>query len=184
MKRMTPLALVVGVLGILCSSGGEAAEKWGPFRGQIVDVETGQPIAGAVVLVVWYEAVPTPVQTNQKFFDAREVVTGPDGRFEVPRRSPPFFAFRIFDPHVIYFAPGYGPDKEVVTPPGGQIFVDPTVVFLRPLKTREALLKKSRSWPVEVPLEKMTEFMKAINRESEMLGLGSIPIVPEGGRKP
>src|SRR5207249_575775 len=67
------------------SRGPFEGEKWGPFRGQIVDAETGQPIVGAVVLVVWWEAVFTPIQTNRKFYDAREALTDAEGRFEAPR---------------------------------------------------------------------------------------------------
>src|SRR3972149_3119809 len=85
------LAILVGVA--LCLAGEMPDKEWGPFRGRIADVETGEPIAGAAVLVVWYEMVPTPVQTNEKFYDAREAVSDADGRFEVPRRSPPFFDF-------------------------------------------------------------------------------------------
>lgn len=156
-----------------------AREKWGPFRGQVVDLETGQPIAGAVVLFMWWEAEPTPVQTNQKFYEAQEAVTGADGRFEIPRLSPPFFSFRIFEPTIDWFAPGYAHAKLVVTPPNGEAFVDPTVIQMRRLKTREELLKKSRGYPSGIPQEKMREFLKAINVERAMLGLK-----PEGMRRP
>lgn len=166
------------LLAMSLTSSVTALEKWGPFRGQVVDVETGQPIAGAVVLVVWWEAVPTPVQTNQKFYDAREAVTDANGRFEVPRLSPPFFSFRIFDPKISYFAPGYEPIAEVVTPPEGQPFVAPTVVQMRRLKTREARLRNLRGYPSDIPYEKMVEFMRARNREATELGLE-----PEGPKE-
>lgn len=159
------------LLGFISAPPVEALEKWGPFRGQLVDVETGRPIVGAAVLVVWYEAVPTPVQTNQKFYDARETVTDAEGRFEVARLSPPFFSFRIFPPQLSYFAPGYVAQAEVVTPPDGQPFVAPTVVQMRRLKTREELWQKSRGWPAMVPPEKMREFIKAVNMERGLLGL-------------
>lgn len=186
MKRRALLAtyVVAAVLSVMAHPVTEAAEKWGPFRGQVVDVETGQPIAGAVVLVVWWEAVPTPVQTNQKFYDAREAVTDANGRFEVPRLSPPFFSFRIFDPKISYFAPGYEPIAEVVTPPEGQPFVAPTVLQMRRLKTREELLRKRRARPAGVPLEKMTELTKAMNVETTMLGLKPLPLVPRGEGQP
>lgn len=157
----------------------EALGKWGPFRGQIVNVETGEPIAGAAVLVVWYELVPHPVQTNQKFYDAAEAVTDAEGRFEVPRRPPPFFDFRIRLAGVTYFAPGYVVHSEVVTPANGQPFVDPTVVRMRRLKTRQELREKSRSRPSKVPDDKMPEFIRAINIERQMLGLGVIGPTPE-----
>jgi hypothetical protein len=170
---------VLALLAILPAGAIDAAEKWGPFRGQFIDVETGQPIAGAVVLVAWYEAVFALVQTNQRFYDAREAVTGADGRFEVPRLSPPFFSFRILDPDISYFAPGYIVEAEVVTPQDAQPLVAPTVVQMRRARTREELLRKSRGYLTSIPREKMPEFLKAINMEREMLGLA-----PERGKQP
>jgi len=184
-QRYLSLALSLLLLwGGGCPTVAHAREKWGPFRGQLVDAETGAPIAGAAVLVVWYEAVPTPVQTNQRFYEALETVTDAAGRFAVPRLTPPFFSFRIFPPQITYFAPGYEPYKKVVTPPDGEPFVAPTVVQMRRLKTRQELWEKSRSRPGDVPLEMMVEFTKAINVERRMLGLKPLPIEQEKGKQP
>lgn len=161
--------LVVAVLGF--GSSTSAREKWGPFRGQVVDLETGQPIAGAVVLFIWWEAVPTPVQTNQKFYEAREAATDADGRFEIPRMSPPFFSFRIFEPTIDWFAPGYAHAKLVVTPPNGEAFVDPTVIQMRRLNTREERIKNLYHSPPSIPDEKMPRLLMAISEERKALGL-------------
>lgn len=173
------ILLIVGLTGLLLGFVPEASalEKWGPFRGQIVDGETGVPIAGAAVLVIWRENVPNPVQGASKFYDAREAVTDGEGRFEVPRLSPPFFSFRIERPNITYFAPGYAPDREVVTPPEGEPFVAPTVVQMQRLKTKDELWRKRRSRPY-IPEEKMVGFIRAINVERKMLGLEPIPIEP------
>ena len=154
--------------------GMSESERFGPFRGRFVDAETGESLAGVVVLVVWYEAQPNPVQMTQTFFDARETLSGPDGRFEVPALKPPALsALMITPPHFKYFAPGFGHVAMVVSP-GGRPFRAETVVQLRRLKTREELLNKSRSWP-EIPLEKMPEFIEAVSKEREMLGLTPVP---------
>jgi len=183
-----PLRKHLGWIGFLlivqlCGSGGftlaQAEEKWGPFRGRIVDVETRQGIPGAVVLAIWLEKVPTPIEMHTRFYDAREVVSGPDGSFEIPRRPPPFFTFRILEPEFKVFAPGYAEDRWVVTPSTGQALVDPTVIEMRRLKTREELRQKSRSRPYGVPDERMPEFIRAINIERKMLGMD--PIGPTGG---
>jgi hypothetical protein len=149
-------------------------EKWGPFRGRIVDAETGQPIIGAVVLVVWWEAIFTPIQTNRQFYDARETLSDAEGRFEVPRLPPPFFTFRFFRPDVIYFAPGYAPHAEVVSPPDGEPFVDPTVIQVRRLKTRQERLRAQRSYPPSVPARTMPRLLEALNKERTSLGLDPI----------
>jgi len=163
---------VVLLLLLLLGLGGPAAaeEKWGPFRGKIVDAETGQPIPGAVVLMIWYKLVYAVVQTNMEFYDAREAVSGPDGTFEIPRLSPPFFSFRIYRPSWTLFASGYEVQRVVVTPPTGQALVDPTVIEMRRLKTREELVQKSRARPGEVPDDRIPEFIRAINIERKMLG--------------
>ncbi len=162
------------LLGLAAGGSVGAVEKWGPFRGQLVDAETGQGLAGAAILVVWWREVPNPVHPTQEFYEAREAVTDAEGRFEVPRLSPPVFSAFIRPGQVIYFAPGYRPLREVVTPPDGQPFVAPTVVEMRRLKTREELLAKRRSRPALVPPERMRHLIRAVNVERAMLGLGPV----------
>jgi hypothetical protein len=173
-RRWFGLALMIVVVSG-CTTTAEAVEKWGPFRGQIVDVETGQPIAGAVVLAIWIELVDAVVQTNTQFYDAREAVTGSDGRFEIPRRKPPFFTFRILEPAFKIFAPGYAEHRWVVTPPTGQALVDPTVIEMRPLKTREERLERlSFASQPSIPLEKRCLYTRALNQERKNLGFTSL----------
>ena len=178
-KLAVSVLLGVLVASLLPSTAG-AVEKWGPFRGRIVDVETGEPIAGVAVLVMWWENVPNPVQGQRKFFEARETTTDAEGRFEVPRFSPPFFEFRILPPEIMLFAPGYVEQSESVTPPPptGQPFVDPTEIRMRRLKTRQELREKRRARPSSVPDDKMSGLIRAINIERRMLGLGEIGPTP------
>ncbi len=183
MRRRSGTAGIGLALALLLGAGlttpVAAEEKWGPFRGKVVDAETGAPIPGAVFLMVWYKLVYAFVQTKMEFYDAREAVTGPEGSFELPRLSPPFFTFRIDRPRWTLFAPGYDVHRVIVTPPTGQRLVDPTVIEMRRLKTREELLRKSSGYPSGIPEEKMVEFLKAINIERAMLGLR-----PEGKGQP
>lgn len=173
MHRKKLILPVVLVMGLLLGVAPEvtALEKWGPFRGRVVDVETGEPLKDVAVLVVWWKDQPNPVHWTRGFYEAKEAVTDADGRFEVPRLTPPFFTFLIRPGQVIFFAPGYVEQGRVVTPPDGQPFVDPTVVQMRRLKTRAELLQKSRGQPGGIPHEKMVEFLKAIKVERKMLGL-------------
>ncbi len=182
--RWLGLALMIVVVSG-CTTTAEAVEKWGPFRGQIVDVETAQPIAGAVVLAIWIELVDALVQTNTQFYDAREAVTGPDGRFEISRRKPPFFTFRILEPEFKIFAPGYAEHRWIVTPPTGQALVDPTVIEMRLLKTREERRRNLPAIPgvfytsepsggalkTVVPRSKIENFLRVLNEEEKALGL-------------
>ena len=165
------LALLVN--GIVTPSHG--AEKWGPFRGQLVDQATGKGIPGAAVIAIWWKNEPNPVQMNRSFFDAIEAVTDTDGRFEIPRHpKPPFFDFQIFLPEITYFAPGYLSVRKDVTPPDGQAFTVPTVVLMRRFdlsNPTDKLIVSIRGRPDGVPLRKLTEFTRAVNVERVMRGL-------------
>jgi hypothetical protein len=185
LRRYGTVAFWLGaILAVIWGlSWGLGTVQWGPFRGQIVDVETGQPIEGTAVLVVWWKDIPTPVHGVEKFYDAREAVTDAEGRFEVPWRLPALFWLFIRRPQLSYFAPAYVAHDVVVTPPDGRPFVDPTVVQMRRLKTKEELLKKSRGQPAGVPKGKMMEFQKAIRVERKMLGLDPIPFEPARGKQ-
>ena len=166
------------VAGIVTPSHG--SEKWGPFRGQLVDQATGKGIPGAAVIAVWWKNEPNPIQMNRSFFDAIEAVTDADGRFEIPRYSkPPFFDFQIFLPEITYFAPGYLPVRRDVTPPDGQAFTVPTVVLMRRFdlsNPTDKLLVSIRGRPGGVPLRKLTEFTRAVNVERAMRGLQTLPV--------
>ncbi len=55
----------------------------GTIRGQVVDAQTGQPIAGAVVLGVWTKGAGLPGLSHTELVGVREAETGTDGRFEL-----------------------------------------------------------------------------------------------------
>lgn len=173
--------VVVGLAGVPAC----AREKWGPFTGRIVDVETGQGIEGAVVLAVWTKVFPTVAGTVSEFYDVREVVSDAAGHFEIPRRDPPFFTLNIRTPDFTFFAPGYALVRWVVTPENGEVLIDATVIEMRKLRTREERLRSLPSIPSVffvadqpdgrirkvAPRENIVNFLKAMNREENTLGL-------------
>lgn len=171
-KLLNGIWLLGVVTAVAFTSEAGAREKWGPFRGRVVDLETGQPIAGAVILVVWWEAVFSPLgHPTEKFYDAREAVTDAEGRFEVPRLSVPFWELGIQAPQITIFAPGYVWQATLVTPPDGQEFVDPTVVEMRRLRTREERIHNLYRYPPSIPDYKMLRLLEAISKERVSLGL-------------
>lgn len=178
-RRRISVILLSALVLLAVVAESRAEVKWGPFRGQVVDLETGQPIEGAVALAMWWRIIPTPVHGIEEFYDAREAVTGPDGRFEIPRLAAAPWTLGVQPAQITVFAPGYVWQATLVTPPGGEEFVAPTVVQMRHLKTREELLKKSRGYRSGIPEEKMREFLKVIDIERAMLGLR-----PERKRQP
>jgi hypothetical protein len=177
-------ARVVAAIVCLLAAGTftpiQAAEKWGPFRGQLVDQATGKGIAGAAVIAIWWKNEPNPIQMNRSFFDAIEAVTDADGRFEIPRYpSPPFFDFLILPVEITYFAPSYVPLRKEVTPSDAQPFVAPTVVVMERIDPKDSPLRRADARPGGVPLEKMKEFTKAVNVERRMRGFSLLPIPGE-----
>jgi hypothetical protein len=73
------------VLALLLST--PAAHAAGPWRGQVVDAETNQPLAGVVVLAIWDKISPSFIHPQRDFHDVDELVTDAEGRFVVPARS-------------------------------------------------------------------------------------------------
>jgi hypothetical protein len=86
--RLLLLAFIV-VAGALTPLDSEAAT----FQGQVVDAETGEPLEGAVIVIVWYQRVLFVSDENGAVFpcmdscyafaEAREVVTDPQGDFTI-----------------------------------------------------------------------------------------------------
>ena len=161
----------IGLVAVACllafGSWLRGQEQWGPFAGQLVDEDTGAPIAGANVMVRWDRRLPTPTgDGGQAFLDAVESVTDDEGRFELVGR-PRYWELFATRPGFRYFAPGYVAWGREVEPPNGVPFVDPTVIQMRPLKTLEERCRHRPGSPLhgEVPL-----FLDAVR--TYRLGLG------------
>ncbi len=171
-SRQRKTATVVAIVGaLMLSTGCGGRNVRGPFRTQFLDSETKQPIPGVVFLAVWHTAVPNPVSgPSEPFYEAREVVSGPDGRVDVPRLSGPVFKLGL-DVRFYNFAPGgFATERVQVTPAGGRRYVDTTITLLRRLERREERLKNIPSLP-SVPDEKMPRFIAILDQERVALGL-------------
>jgi hypothetical protein len=114
-------------------------EQWGPFRGQVVDFDTGEPIAGAYVMVMWIRDRPA-LHSGESFYDAQETRTGADGWFEIPYERRWVTAF-VNPPAVNVFVPGYVMDGAAVVTGGGRSYVDPTFIGMRHLVSHEEQCK-------------------------------------------
>jgi hypothetical protein len=58
-------------------------------KGKIIDMDTGQPIEGAVVSILWKkvsEWLPG-LGTSYKILEQFDCFTGPDGEFKIPKRA-------------------------------------------------------------------------------------------------
>lgn len=115
LKRLLLCFVVIGVSTMSCALAVSQEEREfyiqgteGPYRGRVIDARTKEPIRGAVVVAAWYQDVYAVVQSNQRFYDAVEVLTDEHGYFvvdapEIERRAP----WRTIFPDFTIFKPGY-----------------------------------------------------------------------------
>ena len=153
----------------------------GPYRGQVLDAATKQPIAGAVVAAIWYYSSSTVGGDLQHFHDALEVFTDAQGYFTVDapaieRRAPRrtiFPDFTIFKPGYTYFKGWFAP-PEAMADRRNQTLLG--TVELKPLTNRKERLESWRALEAfqgsdaeaRVPL-----LIKALGEERRALGLGN-----------
>jgi hypothetical protein len=158
----------------------------GPWRAQIVDAETGQPLHGVIVLAIWDKISIGWPHPDRQFYDLDEVVSDAEGRFVIPARVTggrhPFE--RLARPMVRMFKPGYGdwrfqrrPDPaDTAGNANWDAFAQEGVVIVMPrAKTRDERLQAlSGLLPgPDVPMEKFPRMLAAYDRERVNLGLGS-----------
>lgn len=99
--------LVIGVLGGVTPV--PVRSEAAAFHGAVVDGETGDPLEGAVIVVVWhrfaYVPLPHPVRIVYK---VTEQLTVADGEFSVDV-SPGLISPAFADREVVVYKPGYRP---------------------------------------------------------------------------
>lgn len=164
------------------------AKAAGPWEGRIIDIETKEPLEGAVVLAVWLRAYRTPAGDNTYFYEAKEVLTDKEGRYEIPSYRPinllPIVSY-IREPEFIVFKPGYlsidirldenVTDKTVDLPEKGKTFrLAPGIIELPRLKTREERTRSLNSvegFPIDdAPSYKIKKLLELIDIENKNLG--------------
>ncbi|MBI5675113.1 MAG: hypothetical protein HZC48_04660 [Nitrospirae bacterium] len=170
----------------------------GPWKGRILDIETKEPLEGAVVLAVWQRVHRTPTGSDPYFYEAKEVLTDKEGRFVIPSYRPinllPIIS-SMRGPLFTIFKPGYGSVSdqrlEGYFTDDGQAIQDYEldgkryrfalgVIELPKLKTREER-EKIISFPSMIPDDKMPKLIKLMNKEAVALGFD--PSHVQGGAK-
>ncbi len=186
------MSRIVGIamLGVLLLSappplGAQLWERYlkgyhGPYRGRVIDAETKEPLAGAVVVAIWERVKVQLLHSSTVFYNAREVPTDANGEFvlhaeDVERDAP----HQTLRPFFIIFFPGFGsyPGYQIA-PKGflGAIFEGTGVTVELPrLRTREDRLDIVRGLPpLDVPDEKMPNLIRLMNAERVSLGLDPV----------
>jgi hypothetical protein len=179
------LASPIIVLLVLLAHRADAA---GPWRGQVVDAETGAPLEGVVVLGVWHKVSPGAMHPRREFYDVDEVLTDSDGRFAIPPRSRitanPFV--NLDGPRLTMFKPGFGRWRERDIPPFTadrdgvwKQMENKGVTFELPALKTKAERRLALPSLLEAPEERIPRFMEAVDRE--LLDLGLPPMRPRKG---
>jgi len=190
--RMTQRAVLTGLTTLLIMApalvrpGGASAA--GPWRATVVDAETGQPMEGVVVVAAFIKYTKSFAGTaGGEYYGSDEVVTGADGRFEIPSRVlwNPIRMFTEVRFELIIFKAGYdhhrlrigSQDERRKKLALAEILQEENVILeLVPLKKpddRRAFLREF-SWPSWIPRAQMRRLIEAVNREREFLGLEKI----------
>lgn len=168
------------VLFSILISGCTISHDYGPYKGRVLDLETGGPIEGAVVFLRFYTQFQlSPGGPVAKYADAIEVVTNQNGEFSIPTHK--VEAFRIlhgWEPEctVVIFKPGYGafPKHKKTKPrfkpsysiPEGQYIV----VWLPKLRDRGERKKNLANIPyVEAPHKKFNNLKKLEELETNFI---------------
>ncbi len=157
----------------------------GPYRGKVLDLETGEAIEGAVVAGVWVLA-----SNFTPFCDAKETMTVKDGEFILPKGSCfslwPLAQMDRLD--IIVFKPGYlgypplgpSPEERRARMPSftGKEFKDGkqyNIIALGKPRTREE--KESTYYGVgglfisDQVLKKLPQLLESVNQEGRNLGV-------------
>jgi hypothetical protein len=88
-----------------------ASTAWAEtYYGQVLDEETGKPLEGASVTVIWYRAPLVYLDLVRRFQSAQETLTDTEGKFSL-EAAPGIdwnpFTYVLKEPDVVIFKPGY-----------------------------------------------------------------------------
>jgi hypothetical protein len=205
MRSTTPIGrsrlwlVSLGLAAILGGALPAAAEAAGPWRAQVVDAETGEPLEGVAVIGVWQRRLVghglVPLWPTG-LVGADETVTDGQGRFTLPRRFfAPALGTHVPEPELGLFKAGYGGWRfrdrgSSLTTPGAVIELRPLGSlderrrYLQGVWTREERAALHAHWAgaeapanwIDLPYRDARRYEAAINAERAVLGLRPIGI--------
>lgn len=169
------------------------------YQGTVVDEQTGEPLADAVLVVVWWtRAYFTGFERPREFHQAKEAVTDASGKFSFdasPAISWNPLTYVDSPPTIVIYKPGYRPlmDATAVTM-GFRKFSDVVdvlkngaVIKLAKLKTQEETRRYiDASLPgTGVPMESIPNLIRGINIQRKIIGVTSFyPETKKGEKLP
>jgi len=186
MKASRGLILVLIVLWGLASTSRHlfAADL---YQGQVIDEETGQPLAGAVLTVVWFRSPILGFEGTRDFLSAQETIADSDGKFSLivsPGIDWSPFSYVRKEPQIVIYKPGYEPtwagwmDRNKFKGPTefAEALKKGATIKLPKLKTKEELRNfVGVLTHITVPYESIPNLISAVNVQRTMVGLQPYP---------
>jgi hypothetical protein len=173
------IIFIIMLLLIVTGGCGFIAWRDGPYKGRVIDAETGKPLEGVVVLGVWYKELPSPGGTVGSYFDAQETVTNKNGDFEVKGLGLQIFS-TVSKMHVLIFKAGY---EHIGSGLWGSLNLDGglmkkkvawegerAIIPLRRLTMEERRNRFGSYYVVGVPDEKQKLLLKELKIENREIG--------------
>lgn len=190
----TRLGTAIGAILMILVSWIASAEAAGPWKAQIADADTGQPLEGVVVLAIWTARSPGLIHPQDEFHDVDELISDAQGRIVIPERStsiPLRPLTTVMGPRILMFRAGYGLwtfqeveknraqlqdayfQRQAVHREWEKFASEGVVIVLRPLRTLEERRQSiyQQTW-TSVPRERIPKFLDALSTERVRLGLG------------
>jgi len=107
-RPLTCFGIIAMIVCLLCCSGCVSMLRIdGPYKGRVIDAETGKPVEGAVAHGTWSRVYPNPAGSSSEYYDSYEVLTDKDGNFKIPGKGLLIFS-SIDDMSLTIFKAGYG----------------------------------------------------------------------------
>lgn len=156
----------------------------GPYKGRVIDADTGQPIEGVVVLGVWYKVAVTPAGGVSSYYDAAETVTDKNGNFEI-RGLGLMILTNVDVMDVLIFKAGYqymgsGPwdsfKEDKILRKRIKWDDERAIIPLRKLTVEERKKQGSPDFPSEAPRDRIRKILEEINKDRNERALKSVGI--------
>lgn len=169
------------------------------YQGRVVDEETSQPLAGAVVTVVWFRSPILGLEGTRDFQSAQEAVTDSDGKFSLvvsPGIDWNPFTYIRKEPAIVFYHPGYEPtwagwmvrNKFNSATDLAEALKKGATIKLAKLKTEQQIRHFSDLGTVAhtvVPYQAIPNLVRVVNLQRKMAGIKSLYAEPiDGGKNP